>query len=287
MISREYIIPTDEKLIEQGVPLHSRPMGVMAHWMRDNGIQGNILDEKLYAPIRDTYGQLYPEGKFEIPPMLEGGVGFRDQVFPVRANVGYGTFSIDPKNCIDIPEDALLVIWQNYPEQFWRSYYVVADIWDFAYGVGDLRGTDDVTALLGNACGHITAAARALQNQGGAAAAVQSSCLAAELSMKGVLAHAGLGEGDRRRLSHRLPDMVEEIIKIASTPQDDRLRNSVQSFPNYVNSRYQHQKINMISLINLMHSSQFIAAEVIRRFTNRNLAAQMNSNPDVPARETW
>lgn len=287
MIPREYIVSADAELIEQGVPLHSRPMGVMARWMRDNGIEGNILDERINDPLREVYDQLYPEGKFGIPPMLEGGVGFRDQVFPVRANVAYGRVSIDPKNFIEISEDSLLVIWRNYPDQFWHCYYVFADVWDFAYGVSDLRGNGDVAALLENACGHITSAARALQAPGGAAAAVQSCCLAAELSMKGVLAHAGISDGERRHLSHQLPNIVEEIIKIASTHDDDHLRNSIQSFPNFVDSRYQHHGMSMINLIKLMHSSQFVAAEVTRRVTDRNLAAQINACPDVPARETW
>lgn len=287
MIPEDYIISIDEELINQGVPLYSRPMGVLARWMRDKGIRGSILDKRLYTPLREAYDRLYPDGDFGTPPMLEGGVGFRDQVFPVRANIAYGTVSIDPKKCIEISDDSLLKIWRNYPEQVWRSYYVVADVWDFAYGVSDIHGCDEAVALLGNAHGHVTSAARALQAKGDGAAAVQSACLVAELAMKGVLAHKGMSEPDRRRLNHRLPDMVEKIIAIASSPNDEHLRASAQSFPNFIDSRYQHHGMNKVDLINLMHSSQFIAAEAVRRVTNRNLAAQMNASADVPNRETW
>lgn len=287
MIPRDYVISVDEALIIQDVPLHSRPMGVLARWMSHRGLSGNVLDERYYAPLMAVYSDLYPEGDFGTPPMLEGGVGFRDQVFLAHANLGFGEFSVDPIDCIRIPYKALLQMHRNYPDQFWHSYYVVADIWDFAYVINHIGGNDETAGLLRNAAGHITAAARALQASGDAAAAVQSACLVAELAMKGVLAHRGMVEADRRRLSHRLSDLVEEIIAIAPNANDEYLRASVQAFPDYIDCRYQHHGMNKIELIKLMHSSQFVAAEAVRRVTDRNLAAQIAASADVPARKNW
>lgn len=287
MIPEEFVIQIDDELLQDGVALHARPMGVLARWMRDNGISGDILDERYYSPLRQAYDRLYPEGDFGLPPMLEGGVGFRDQVFLVRANVGFGTFAIDPKDSIEISQSALLQVWQNSPRQFWRSYYVVADIWDFAYGASDLRGNAETDALLANAHGHITAVARALRAAGNAAAVVQSACLVAELSMKGVLAQAGVPEPDRRRLGHHLPELAEAVIARMPNSDDDRLRSTVQAFPNFINSRYEHHGMSRIGLIDLMHRSQFVAADSVRRLTERNLAGQLNDDTSFPARETW
>ena len=222
-----------------------------------------------------------------MPPLLEGGVGFRDQVFLTRINVGFGTFAINPRNCIAIAENEIEQVFRNYPDQFWRSQYVVADLLDFAFGSDDLRGGGESEELLRNASGHITAAARTLQSSGDAAAAVQSSCLAAELSFKGVLAHLGLSEPERRKLGHRLDTAAERLIALAPSPSDQNLRAVLKKFPDYVQSRYVRHGLSRLDLIDLMHTSQFVAADAVRRVTTRNLASQIEADPETPARASW
>ena len=60
-----------------------------------------------------------------------------------------------------MPHDELEFIFEQYPEQGWRAFYGVADLWDFAYGVSDLEhGTGDAPQLLANARSSLAATAR-------------------------------------------------------------------------------------------------------------------------------
>ncbi|WP_420703794.1 hypothetical protein [Escherichia albertii] len=69
---------------------------------------------------------------------MVGGVALRDAMYPVHINVAYGSFSIEPLKCIDISQSELEFIFQHYPEQGWRAFYGVCDLWDFGYGIDDL-----------------------------------------------------------------------------------------------------------------------------------------------------
>ncbi|SFU67486.1 hypothetical protein [Nitrosospira multiformis] len=110
-----------------------------------------------------AYKQLYPSGDFSMPGLLIGGVGLRDRMYSVRISVGYGTRQIDPISLIDISQQELEIIWRNYPQQVWRAIYSIADLWDFAYSVEDLREQNrDADQLWQNARSNITATAQTL-----------------------------------------------------------------------------------------------------------------------------
>jgi hypothetical protein len=151
-IDIEFVRQRDDELIAQGLKLHQRPFHVAMAWMKAEGISGDVFDKAMWDPLMAIYHALYPAGDFSMPAMLKGGVALRDQMYPVRVAVAYGTVSVNPIDCIEIPREELELIFKHYPEQGWRAFYGVADLWDFAYGVSDLsHGTGDAPQLFANA----------------------------------------------------------------------------------------------------------------------------------------
>ena len=284
-IERAFLEKTDSELIEKDVPLHARPFRVAIEWMKATGISAEILAPELWEPLMAIYHQLYPSGDFSMPGSLEGFVGFRDRAYIARVNIAFGTVAIDPLKCIDITADELDIIWQNDPAQVWRAIYAVADLWDFAYGVDDLQGqSSSADQLWNNARAAISATSRTLVGGYDIDSVVQSACLSAELAMKGMLSFTGWPEKKFKSLNHRLVDISAAVISERPSDNDEMLRSACSNFPDYVKTRYEHHGLSRIELITLGMRGQYVAAEALRRVSDRNLGSEIEQSNDFPPR---
>ncbi|WP_216332560.1 hypothetical protein [Rhizobium sp. X9] len=284
-IPPEFVVEQDRELIRQDLKLHQRPFHVALAWMKHQKIVGQIFDESIWGPLMAIYRQLYPSGDFSMPALFEGGVAMRDRMYKVRVNVGFGEFAINPVECIEIPRQELELLFRLEPEQAWRAFHSVGDLIDFAYGVDDLQhGNAEGYELLSNARSSIAATARTLQGDLDLDAAVQSACLSAELAMKGALSVIGWEEPRYRRLSHRLPDAAEALITERPRASDDLLRVACARFPDYVGTRYRSHGMTRHQLMMLAMRAQFVAADAVRRVTQRDLGAQLEADPTIGRR---
>lgn len=281
-IENAFVEKTDLELIKKNIPLHARPFQVAVEWMKAYGLSGDILAPELWEPLMEIYRQLYQNGDFSMPSLLEGFVGFRDRAYIARVNVTFGTVAVDPLKCIDITAEELNVIWRNDPAEVWRAIYSIADLCDFAYGVDDLRGQSlAADQLWSNAKSAITSTSRTLVGGLYADSVVQNACLTAELAMKGTLAFIGWTENKRRKLSHRLADLAEALISCRPNDNDELLKSACSNFPDFVKTRYEHHDLYRVQLIALGMRAQFVAAEALRRVSDRNLACEIEQQGGV------
>lgn len=284
-IDEKFVRETDDELAAQDVKLHARPIHVAIAWMTKNGIYRDLCDTQIREPIMEIYRRLYPSGDFSAPAMLEGGVTLRDRMYPVRVSVGVGSISVEPLKAIDIKREELALIFQHYPEQGWKAFYGVCDLWDFAYGVDDLIKTNSpASELLNNARSSLSAISRIITGSLDIDAAVQCACLTAELSMKAALRHLGSSDDEIRNFSHHLKKLSDALITKAPRATDERLRAACTKFPNYVQTRYASHGLTRLELMALAMRAQFVAADAIRRVTDRNMGGEMEVRHDCPAR---
>jgi hypothetical protein len=284
-IDKEFVRQRDDELIAQGLKLHQRPFHVAMAWMKAEGISGDVFDRAIWDPLMTIYHALYPAGDFSMPAMLKGGVALPDQMYPIRVAVGYGTVSVDPIDCIEIQREELELIFKHFPEQGWRAFYGVADLWDLAYGVSDLsHGTEDAPQLFANARSSLAATARILAGDIDIDAAVQTICLTAELALKGALAARGWQEPQYRKLSHHLDRLADALIGEVPTAHDNRLRGAVAYFPDYVGTRYASHGMTRTDLMVLAMRAQFVAAEALRHVSDRDLASKLEADPNTSPR---
>lgn len=285
-IDKNFILITDRELISLNVPLHARPFNVAIKWMQTKNISMNVFEPEIWEPLMLIYKEQYPSGNFSFPNMQIGCVGFRDRAYLAKVNIGFGLFQIEPLKCIDISNKELDVIWEQEPRKVWQAVYSVADLWDFTYGISDLGGqNNDADQLWSNAQSAIDCSAHTLFSGHHIDSSIQSACLASELAMKGALAFLGWQEKERRSLNHNLPKLAEAIISCRPTKADNRLRMACSSFPDYVKTRYENHGLTKVQLIELAMRSQFIAAEVLRRISKRNLAGEIETEASSPIRE--
>jgi hypothetical protein len=281
-LDETFVADIDRKLIDRGMALHQRPFHVALAWFDLNRISGNLFADEVWQPLMEIYRRIYPSGDFSIPSLLVGAVAVRDQVYPARVQLAYGTVPIDPLKCIDIEASELEAHWKREPEQIWQAMYSVADLWDFAYSLQDLEHQNpDADTLWSNARSAIASTAQILRGPLNTEAAIQSSCLAAELSMKGVLAYLGWSEQRRRRFSHSLEGLAEAVVTERPSTRDDAFITACRSFPNYVQTRYEAHGLTRLQLVKLCLRSQYVAANAVRRISGRNLATQIEADPQT------
>ncbi|GBQ40282.1 hypothetical protein GOB83_11920 [Acetobacter fabarum] len=284
-IDKEFVRNCDDELVAKGLKLHQRPLHVAIEWMKAQNLSCNVFDDAIWKPLMDIYRDLYPSGNFSMPVMFEGGVALRDQMYRVEIPLGFGQFSVNPIDCIKMSCNELKLIFQHYPEQGWRAFYGVADLWDFIYGADDLSHVGgDAHQLLTNARSSLAATARILSGDVDIDAAVQTICLTVELAFKGALAVCGWSEPRYRKLSHHLHKLADALIGEVSTMRDDRLRGAVAKFPDYVGTRYSSHGMTRSELMVLAMRAQFVAGEALRRVSSRNLAPQIEADPQTPPR---
>lgn len=284
-LDREFVARIDETLIQRDVPLHARPLSATMAYFDANNIRADIFSDGIYDDVMAIYRELYPSDNFFMPPLLVGGVGFRDRFYLARVNIGYGRFAVNPLSQIEVPESLLAQVFRENPDQGWRAFYGVADLYDFGYGIEDLRGhSADAAALWHNARAAMETTARILSTGAAVDATVQTICLTAELAMKGMLAHIGWSEPQRRALHHRLGDIAAAVAREQPRATDTNLIATARTFPDYVQTRYTPHGLTRLTLIELAMKAQYIAADVLRRVSARDLANQLAQDPQVPAR---
>ena len=290
MITLEDIKRYDKIFRQEGLELPSRPMAAGLRWLKESNISffdfpglDNLMDRAL-----KLYQNLYPNRNFNEYGLFHGGVAFRGEVYKATVDVAYGNCAVQPLKSIDISDDELDLIFREYPTDFWEGYYSVGDLWDFAYGVDDLRGrvqnTDDSWL---QARSQLAATYRTLDANTDLESAIQSICMTAELSMKGVLYTQKMSKTKVRKLSHDLSSLASEVNNCTTSSNPGRLEMVANQFPPYVKSRYKPSGLNKDELLKLAMQSQFVAGECLRRVSDRDMAFQMENDTSIPPRKLF
>ena len=290
---KEFLKKTDKELMDQGLTLPQRLFHLGIKWADKQGILvnfGSAETRALFSEVKQEYKNLYPDGDFSGGPILRGGVGFRDQFYMVNIPIVYGHVRIELIDFIEISREAIESVWENYPQEFWRAVYVVSDLWDFSCGLSDAglgRNDGPAGVLFNNAKDSIeTSACSLLSPRATPSTILQNSFMAAELSIKGALSYCEMEDKDIRNKGHRLNELAETLCVLKPTSADDKVIEACSKLPPYVKSRYEHSELNRLQLIEICHIGQFVAADAVRRISNRNI---MIENPfmHVPPRTAW
>lgn len=288
VIDTDFVLTSDKKLILEGVTLFKRPFYVAQEWAKENNLHVDLLDpyffESIVAPIQKIYNSLYPKGDFSFPPILSGGVAIRDNIYSVRIPLGYGEFSINPLDLIDIDKSELEVIFTYYQEEGWQALYGVCDLVDFGYGASDLISMESpATGFLERTIEQIAAFSNISSNHIPIDAFVQTALLSAELAFKATFIHLGYSEEYcRKKFSHRHVDMALYLAQEIPGHSDDKILKICEKFPDYVHSRYNSTGLNRLELIRVAMGAQFVAAECTRRITNRNILKSIETQAQFP-----
>jgi hypothetical protein len=110
---------------------------------------------------------------------------------------------------------------------------------------------------------------------------VQSALLGTELALKAGLAAHGVSDKELRlRFGHDLPKAAQHLQSLESAFDVGRVKRVVCAFPPYVSSRYVGAQPTRMETGHILMGAQYVASEVTRRFSNRNLREDHPSMPE-------
>lgn len=279
---QKLVMEIDDVLIKEGYEPYQRPLNACSRIADKLGISfsiGSKSDEFVEA-VHFIYESLYRKEDFYMPPMHIGTLMFRDVFLPLKIPVIYGQVTVDPIRSLDgVSKNTVTWIYMRDD-----TAYTLADQWidlfDFVYGL------DDVSKLESQPASAIEFWQLAKQQLEGAAATllgsidkytvIQNSIIAMELLLKGALLARGEAEGSLKQYSHKMADIVDRACELMPDADHARLKFVVARTPPLVERRYQAKKYKRTEIGQIMMDAQFVAGEVLRQFSDRDMRSTLN-----------
>lgn len=271
----------DLKYATEGVHMHQRPFRAATELLGSAfsmGAGGNPEVQK----IMDAYATMIPEANTMWPGM---GIGLavsidqvRKLVAPVILGNGGGPLKVWKSLGFSTPQEWWT--WCREDHDIGAScHFAFADLYDFTYGVDDLRANKpEARTLWHMAASNLGDAASALPTVFTVDSMIQSICMVVELSLKGALVFNGANPNEfKGPKGHDLPTLAQRMASEMPHRDDPLVHNVIVKLPAYVKSRYEPAGLTRLEVVRLAVAAQFVAASSVRRVSQRDLAAQMET----------
>ena len=263
----------------QNVPKALNRLGIQfmmgAHSTPPDVERAFALNEMLFLENSTTSGGLHT-----------GVFMYRDMFCRLTAPLGYGRAKFDFLKMTNL--NALQQSWiLNTEHEMLRLADQAMDILDFGYGCsefGHARTLPDRSKdLIWRSHVQLESAAATAMYASDFRGSAQAALLGTELALKAGLVAHGVSESQLR--SKALGHNVTALSELLATKELDfdlaRVLNVISQFPNYVSSRYDGPSPTRIETGNIIMGAQYVASEVTRQFSDRNIRA---SNPHLGPR---
>jgi hypothetical protein len=277
--TRDDLQKLDVKYANEGVHLHQRPFRAAMELLGNTfalGMGGNPEVKK----IIDAYVAMFPETNASWPGAGIGLAASIDRVRKVTLPVVFGTGTIE--------------VWQATgfasAEEWWdrcredhdigsQSSFAFADLHDLAYGLNEAeKGNAEALTLWRMARSNLEDAANTLPATFSVDSVIQPICMVAELSLKGALVWDGVDpKSFKGKDGHNLKLLAERLATARPHRDDPLVAQVVRKLPSYVDSRYKPAGLTRLAVVRLAVAVQFIAASALRRITNTDFAAKMET----------
>ncbi len=222
--------------------------------------------------------------------MREGGVHlgffmFRDLFAQLSVPVIFGAPQVDFVKQLDLSDDQKRWLGRD-DEAMARFEDQALDLFDFGYGVMEFGHTrvapEPAKELIYRSHTHLEAAAATATAAYDFRGTVQSALIGAELAIKAGLASNGVDDAKlRQTYGHNLVKAARALGELEAAFDADRVIRAVSAFPDFAQSRYSGPQPSRIETGHILMKAQYIASEVTRTFTDRNLRADQ---PIAPSR---
>lgn len=219
--------------------------------------------EKLYRP-QDLRARAVHLGVFM----------FRDFFFRFHIPIVFGSPQIEPIKHIDMSE--MQKRWMYSAKSDWAAYHdQFFDLFDFGYGFMELghdRPLNDKTISYIDKCRfQLQAAAAVLTTAYDYRGATQSALLSVELALKAGLLDHQVNERSLKKIGHDLVKLADEYGSKSENFDTERVAKVIETLPNYVPNRYSAEQPERIEAGQIVMGAQYIASEVVRQLTNRDI----------------
>ena len=200
---------------------------------------------------------------------------FRDLFAQFSVPVIFGSPQIDFVDQLDLSDDQKRWLGSD-GESLSRFEDQALDLFDFAYGFMEFGHTRSVSErakdLIYRSHTYLEAASATATAAYDFRGTVQSALIGAELAIKAGLASNGFDDVQlRKQFGHDLSNAARALGDFEAAFDSDRVIRAISTFPDFAQSRYSGAQPSRIETGHILMKSQFVASEVTRTFTDRNL----------------
>lgn len=285
------LLKLDERYAQEGIHPHQRPFRAAQDLLKSDfqispGFLGDFVKDDA-AEIIKAYRKLIPEIESSWPGAGIGIVASVDRVRRVTLDVMFGEGMITTWKGLGFQSPEEWMLWCRDDHLIARrSEFAFADIWDFAYGIDELRHSSaDAGQLWEMAQSNLEDVANALPSSFSVDSILQPILLLVELSLKACLAFHGVPVEDlKNKYGHKMAKLFDKTKEIAPHRDDGLIDGFIGKMPSYVGSRYSSHGLNRLRVVELALAAQFVAASTVRRAGGSDLAAEMEADFEVSVR---
>jgi hypothetical protein len=282
------VIQADDALIDEGYQPFQRHVHACAKIADRVGLRFTIgrQDDDLLIAVGKIYEKLYRASDLHMPPMHIGTLMFRDTFLPLRIPVIFGQPKVDFIKCLqDVPENILRWILQT-DETAFTFYDQTIDLFDFVYGLDELsklkKHPEQAIEFWLLAKQQLEGAAATLLGSIDKYTVIQNSIIAIELLLKGALAARSLPKAEIIKFRHNMKGLADRACSLMPSADHERLKMVVGRTPQLVERRYQMKEYKRTELGQILMGAQYVAGEILRQFTDRNLRASLVRQDGAP-----
>lgn len=280
------VLEVDDELIEEGFQPFQRPLNACSRIANRVGIGFTIGREKdpFVEAVHKVYEKLYRPSDLHMPPMHIGTFAFRDIFLPLRVLVAYGKVEVNPMQGMkDVPENVLK--WVFHKDETGHTLYDQwIDLYDFVYSIDDIRKlknhSEQAIELWLLAKQQLEVAPATLLGSIDKYTVIQNSIIAMELLLKGALYTSGINEKEVRDFGHKMKDLVDKACEVMPKADHARLKMIIERTPKLVERRYQMKNYKRTELGQIMMDAQYIAGEVLRQFSDRDMRSSIQGQSE-------
>ena len=272
-------IEVDDEGLNLGEEPKQRAFTNVLRMVKRLGLDGVVLIGEGAPPIINRI-HAANERLFRPVDMREGGVHlgfflFRDLFAQLSVPLIMGAPYVDFVKRLNLSDDQKRWLAAD-EEEMARFEDQALDLFDFGYGAMEFGHSrpvsDNAKDLIYRSHTHLEAAAATANNAYDFRGTVQSALIGAELAVKSGLASNGVEDAQLRRVyGHNLRKAAEALGDLEPRFDADRVIRAASDFPDFAQSRYSGPQPSRIETGHILMKAQYIASEVTRTFTDRNL----------------
>lgn len=272
-------IEADDEGLKLGEEPKQRAFTNVLRMVKRLGLDGVVLVGERSPPIVQ---RIHAANKrmFRLIDMREGGVHlgffmFRDLFAQFSVPLVFGSPHVDFVKQLDLSDDQKRWLGADQ-EALARFEDQAVDLFDFGYGWMEFGHSrlvpESAKDLIYRSHTHLEAAAATATSAYDFRGTVQSALIGAELAVKAGLACHNVDDRQlRKSYGHDLSKAAYALGDLETALDVDRIVRAVSTFPDFAQSRYTGTQPSRIETGDILMKAQYVASEVTRTFTDRNL----------------
>jgi hypothetical protein len=273
-----WLTRANERYGEEGLSHRQRPFRAMVEYAREHHCSVE-MPSPMATFIFKWFSQQSPPEAHTVRFMFTGAFFFDTAFWPLQIPVVYGEARLGPLDCLPTVPAAVKARLAANATEISRLAVYWADCLDYGYGHQESecgrRLSKEALRFLDAGHKELTGALSQLLDTRPNTKALLGLRMAVEIFLKTILVQEkGLDEAALRRLSHRLSDVARECEKATGDISLSKLESEFTVFP-AVEARYEAAEYPLMQVWRGAAVTQAIAATVTRRYSDRNIGAEL------------